>query len=65
MFEGHCTNKEIPWKYRKNNVRNDNVCEKWESDEDVKKERKESIKKVLKDMRSRLIQIEKILADDL
>ncbi len=65
MFEGHCINKKIQWKFRKNNVKNDNVCEEWESDEEVKKERKESIKRVLKDMRSRLIQIEKILADDL
>ncbi len=42
-----------------------NVCEKWESDKEVKEERKETIKEVLKNMRTTLIHIENILKDDL
>ncbi|MDE7083265.1 MAG: hypothetical protein K2O89_06170 [Clostridia bacterium] len=65
MYTGHCINEEIPWKVRKINVTDVNCCEKWESNEELKKERKENIKNIIKNMRSKLIQIEKILADDL
>jgi len=47
--EGHCINGEIPRIVRKNNVPCNNVCEKWESDKEVKEERKETIKEVLRE----------------
>lgn len=64
IFEGHCINDKISWKVRKNNMPCDNVCEKWESDKEVKEEREETIKEVLKNMRTTLIHIENILKDD-
>ncbi len=64
-IEGHCINGEIPRIVRKNNMPCNNVCEKWESDKEVKEERKETIKEVLKNMRTTLIHIENILKDDL
>ena len=62
---GHCTNQDIPWKVRKHNMPRNNCCEKWESSAELKQENKESIKKALKSMRSALMHIEQILADDL
>lgn len=65
LSEGHCTHSEIPWKIRKYNMPCGNCCDKWERAEDKKKKREESIKTVLKSMRSSLKQIENILSDDL
>ncbi len=63
--QGHCTNGEIHWNIRKHNMPCNNVCEKWESNEKKKKERKETIKAVLINMRTTLSHIEQILKDDL
>lgn len=65
LGQGHCMNGEISWNIRKHNMPSDNVCEKWESNEEKKKARKETIKAVLKNMRNTLTNIEIILKDDL
>lgn len=64
LFEGHCTNGEIPWKIRKNDIQDKHCCEKWESNEFVKTKRKESIIRVITDMRSTLLKIEELLSDE-
>lgn len=65
ILEGHCINDKIPWTVRKNNMPYNSVCEKWESDKEVKEERKEIIIDVIKNMRTTLIHIENILKDDI
>lgn len=62
--QGHCINDKIPWQARKIYFSCDDCCEKWESNEDEKKERKDDIMRTLKNMRTTLIHIENILKDD-
>lgn len=65
MHDGHCTNDALNPPRKRNKFQLYENCAHWESNEEQKSEKKESIKSVLKDMRDRLIQIEKILSDDL
>lgn len=43
LFEGHCTNGEIPWKIRKNDVQDKHCCEKWESNGLLKQKEKKAL----------------------
>ncbi len=65
LGRGHCMNDEISWKVRKHNMSSDYCCDRWESNEDKKEDRKERIETVLKSMRTTLIHIENILKEDL
>lgn len=63
--EGHCINDELNPPRKRNKYRLYENCDKWESNSELKKQRKESVKKVLEDMRDSLNQIAQILSDDL
>ena len=64
LGKGHCTNDQIPRKIRNKGVQDTHYCDKWESDAELKREKKENIKNVLKSMLSALINIENTLSED-
>ncbi|MDE5667625.1 MAG: hypothetical protein K2I29_05230 [Clostridia bacterium] len=65
LLDGHCINNELNASRKRNKYRLYENCDKWESNSELKKQRKESVKKVLEDMRDSLNQIAQILSDDL
>ena len=61
---GHCINDELYNPHKKNNYALHDNCGYWESNESVKSERKESIKRVIDSMGTHLFYIKSILEKD-
>ena len=63
-IDGHCINDKLYYPRKKNTRAPHEDCGYWESDEKVKSERRESIKRVLSNIEAHLSDIKSILEID-
>lgn len=63
VCSGHCRERKLTAKERRS-FPFICGCEKWESDEEIKENRKQNIAEVMADIRNHLCQIEQILLQD-